>query len=146
MNTLQALNKPVSPQFRAFCELQTAGDHSEHPPPTRIGEKSHDELKLFACAMSGDLESVKELVGSGVDVNALSAVSNSSICGRFGQNTALMFAVAARKNAVVAFLLKHGADPSICNLAGDTAHTIALRNNDHEIAGLFPRRYVTFGA
>lgn len=100
-------------------------------------KQKHNELKLFAYAMSGETEKLKSLVlDGGVNVNALSVASNSPAYGQFGKNTALMFAAASGKKDTVIFLLKQGANPSTRNLAGETAHNIALLNNDQEIVRL----------
>lgn len=99
-------------------------------------KQQHKELKLFAYAMSGEIEKLKSLVLEGVNVNATSVTCNSPLYGKFGKNTALMFATATGKKDVVVFLLKHGANPSTRNLAGETAHSIALLNKDQEMVRL----------
>jgi len=133
MNTSQASN-----QARP-CILcgSAAGNSRRAPLPERKAEKrGHRELKLFAYAMTGDLQQVETLIAAGADVNALSVVSNSPVYGRLGHNTALMFATAAGKQAMVEFLLAHGADPSLRNLAGETALSMALQNDNPAIATL----------
>lgn len=99
-------------------------------------KQKHNELKLFAYAMSGETEKLKSLVLDGVNVNAISVACNSPAYGQFGKNTALMFAAASGKKDTVIFLLKQGANPSTRNLAGETAHNIALLNNDQEMVRL----------
>lgn len=96
----------------------------------------HNELKLFAYAMSGEIEKLKSVITSGVNVNATSVICSSPVHGEFGKNTALMFAAAAGEKEAVAFLLKHGANPLARNLAGETAHCFALKNDDRETAML----------
>lgn len=98
--------------------------------------QKHNELKLFAYAMSGETEKLKSLVLDGVNVNAISVACNSPAYGQFGKNTALMFAAASGKKDTVIFLLKQGANPSTRNLAGETAHNIALLNNDQQMVRL----------
>lgn len=99
-------------------------------------KQQHKELKLFAYAMNGEIDKLKTLVHDGVNVNATSVTCNSPVYGQFGKNTALMFAAAAGKKEAVVFLLEHGANPSTRNLAGETAHNIALLNNDQEMVRL----------
>lgn len=119
-----------------FCG-SSVGDVRKAPvPEKKTGKRGHLELKLFAYAMTGDLKQVETLIAAGVDVNALSAVSNSPVYGRLGQNTALMFATAAGKQAVVELLLANGTDPSLRNLAGETALSMALLNDNPAIAVL----------
>lgn len=105
------------------------------PKRTEIRQK-HNELKLFAYAMTGEIDKLKSLVHEGVNVNATSVTCNSPVYGQFGKNTALMFAAASGKKDAVTFLLKHGANPSTRNLAGETAHNIAVLNNDQEMVRL----------
>lgn len=131
---MNALNSVTPARVCVFCGSPSHGAHPQKPKLS--GKKAHYELKMFACAMSGDIEGVKKMVAAGVDVNALSAVSDSPVYGPLGHNTALMFAVAARKGEVAAFLLSRGADPSLRNLAGETAHAIALLNGDREMMAL----------
>lgn len=134
---MNALNSVTSARVCVFCGSPSHGAHGVHPQKPKLsGKKAHYELKLFACAMSGDIEGVKKMVAAGVNVNALSVVSDSPVYGPLGHNTALMFAAAARKGEVAAFLLNRGADPSLRNLAGETAHAIALLNGDREMMAL----------
>lgn len=133
------MNTPHTSNQARPCILcgSAAGNSRRTPLPERKAEKrGHRELKLFAYAMSGDLAQVEALVAAGVDVNALSTISDSPVYGRLGQNTALMFATAAGKQEVVEFLLAHGADPSLRNLAGETALSMALLNDHPAIAVL----------
>lgn len=133
MNTSQAPNL-VMPCI--FCGSSGANARRAPVPGKNTGKRGHLELKLFAYAMAGDLRQVETLIAAGADANALSAVSNSPVYGRLGHNTALMFATAAGKQDVVEFLLAHGADPSLRNLAGETALSMALLNDIPAIAVL----------
>ncbi len=99
-------------------------------------QRNHIEMKLFAFAMTGEIKKLELLIMEGANVNAASVACNSPVYGKFGKNTALMFAAAAGKREAVTFLLRHGANPSIRNLAGETAYSIALMNNDRQMAGL----------
>lgn len=119
------------------CQCAANDDHAGAgaPKPSEI-KQQHKELKLFAYAMSGEIGKLESLVQDGVNVNATSVTCNSPVYGKFGKNTALMFAAASGRKDAVAFLLKHGANPSIRNLAGETAHNIALLNNDQEMVRL----------
>lgn len=131
MNTPNASN--AAPPCM-FCGSSAARADKPRGAAKRPEKRQHHELKLLAYAMAGDLAQVKALIEAGVSVNALSVVSNSPVYGRLGRNTALMFATAAGKQAVVEFLLTRGADPSLRNLSGETALSIALLNNHREIA------------
>lgn len=133
MNTSHASNLA---QSCIFCGSSGVNVRRAPVPEKKTGKRGHLELKLFAYAMTGELQQVETLIAVGADVNALSVVSNSPVYGRLGQNTALMFATAAGKQAVVEFLLAHGADPSLRNLAGETALSMALLNDNPAIATL----------
>lgn len=119
------------------CKCAANDSHSEvnQPKRTEIRQKNN-ELKLFAYAMAGEVDKLQSLVRDGVNINATSITCHSPVYGQFGKNTALMFAAVAGKKDAVAFLLNHGANPSTRNLAGETAHSIALLNNDQEMVRL----------
>ncbi|MGB3863606.1 MAG: ankyrin repeat domain-containing protein [Candidatus Aminicenantaceae bacterium] len=52
------------------------------------------------------------------------------------QWTALMFAAGEGQLEVVQILLKHGADPSLKDVDGDTALVFAQRNGHAQVTGL----------
>lgn len=119
------------------CKCAANDGHSGIGQPRRAEiRQKHNELKLFAYAMAGEIDKLQSLVRDGVNVNATSITCHSPVYGQFGKNTALMFAAVAGKRDAVTFLLKHGANPSTRNLAGETAHSIALLNNDQEMVRL----------
>ncbi len=62
------------------------------------------ETPLMTAARSGNADVVDQLLTSGVDVGA------ATEAGAYGEQTALMWAVAQQHPAVVAVLLAHGAD------------------------------------
>lgn len=125
----------MNPKIDQAANNNFADGGSGAPKPQNI-KPAHNELKLFAYAMSGEIEKLKSVIISGVNINAASVISGCPVRGEFGKNTALMFAAAAGEKEAVAFLLKHGANPSIRNLTGETAHCFALQNNDCETAML----------
>jgi ankyrin repeat protein len=118
----------------ALCQYAANQDRMGANTANRSKVKQqHKELRLFAYAMNGEIEKLKSLVLAGANVNATSMVCHSPIHGEFGRNTVLMFAASAGNRDAVAFLLKHGANPFACNLMGETAHSLALLNKDHEM-------------
>lgn len=85
---------------------------------------------LFAAAKWGSLNSVKALIEMGANPN----VRMSAACCTGW--TALNIAAAEHKTDVVAFLLKHGADPNIPNQKGRTPLMFASHYGFMDIAKL----------
>jgi uncharacterized protein len=72
-----------------------------------------------------------ELLRRGLDVNARAC--------QLGSTPLILAAVAGNVDLVV-LLLQHGADPSVANARGETAHRLALRRGLREVAALLPER------
>ena len=86
-----------------------------------------DAQSLLDAAQRDDIDAVKSLLASGVDVNAKSEDGS----------TALTWA-AMRSNAAMAErLLAAGADPNISNMYGVAPLQVAIENSATEVARFF---------
>jgi ankyrin repeat protein len=73
------------------------------------------ELNIFQVCHKGDLDRVKDLIESGVDVNFQG----------FGFQTPLFYAVEKCHLEITKYLLENGANPNSKNIMGETAAFIA---------------------
>lgn len=88
-----------------------------------------DEQRFLNAAEIGDIETFDKLLGR-VDINC------TGIC----DETALMLAIGnapkESKSYIIRCLLNHGADISMINVFGETAHSIAHKCGDHETVNI----------
>lgn len=85
----------------------------------------HDLPALYFAAIGGHLDTARQLLNAGADVNAHSDAA-SPIHG----------AVMGGKVEMVRLLLDHGADPSLKDYAGRGARELAMAINREDIASL----------
>jgi ankyrin repeat protein len=99
------------------------------PYAKRGGKQFGGLTPLLFAAREGDLESVKVLLGAGVDVNQTS---------EYGW-TALLVATQNRAYQLGAYLLAHGASPNLANVGGWNPLYLATDNRNIE-RGEYPTR------
>src|SRR5689334_23842832 len=92
--------------------LVTPATSAEPPPDLRL-------VALFGAIIHNDLRSVRRLVDSGVDTNALYTQSGHS-------RTPLMAAAASGSEAMLRLLLSRGADVNAANADGESALMAAI--------------------
>ncbi|MBR7109258.1 MAG: ankyrin repeat domain-containing protein [Akkermansia sp.] len=86
---------------------------------------------LPAAAAQGDLETVKDMVEDGVDIDAKEV--------KLG-GTSLHEASAAGHAEVVLYLLEHGADPTVRDKKGETPLFRAVRNGHNEVVKVYAEK------
>ncbi|MEI0608195.1 ankyrin repeat domain-containing protein [Brachyspira pulli] len=85
-----------------------------------------NEKAFLKAAENGDIETVRYLINSEVDIDAQ---DNDG-------NTALSIAVLSGNSSTVKLLLDYSADHSIKNKYGQTAMDIAKKEKNYEIIGI----------
>ena len=82
---------------------------------------------LMGVCFKGYVEIAQILIDAGADVNRRNGV---------GQ-TALMMAALVNKTAIIDLLLEHGADPAIVDAAGNSVQSLALSQDNTDLAMRF---------
>lgn len=98
-----------------------------------IAQKLTKEDELLSAARLGDLAKVSELIEGRGFFSILPVDKDTSDSQR---NTPLMLAAVNNKKTVVEYLLKQGTNRYLKNCAGETAASLATKNNHPDVAGL----------